>query len=114
MNNYFKIIILIILTLLCLSVSAQKQDIKFKHLSLEDGLSQSTINTIFQDSKGFLWIGTQDGLNKYDGYEFTVYKHAPDNLNSLSNNYKTYSIAQTMDCFFLSGFQIKRYIYDCK
>jgi two-component system sensor histidine kinase ChiS len=86
MNNYFKIILLITLTLLCHTVSAQKQDIKFRHLSLEEGLSQSTINTIFQDSQGFLWIGTQDGLNKYDGYQFTIYRHHPKNPHSLSHN----------------------------
>ena len=59
----------------------------FKHLTLEDGLSQSSINCTTQDTQGFIWIGTQDGLNRYDGFKFTVYKHDPDNAYSLSHNW---------------------------
>jgi signal transduction histidine kinase/ligand-binding sensor domain-containing protein len=61
-------------------------NIKFKHLSVEAGLSHSTVNCILQDSKGFMWFGTDDGLNKYDGYSFTVYKHNPDDPFSISHN----------------------------
>jgi DNA-binding response OmpR family regulator/signal transduction histidine kinase/ligand-binding sensor domain-containing protein/class 3 adenylate cyclase len=84
MNTYFKIIILLILPVFNLTVLAQ--DIKFKHLSIEDGLSQNTVYAILQDSMGFLWFGTQDGLNKYDGYRFTVYRHKPQNSQGLSHN----------------------------
>jgi len=63
------------------------QQIKFSHLSLQDGLSQATIYTILQDHKGFMWFGTRDGLNKYDGYEFTHYRHDPHNPASLSNSF---------------------------
>jgi len=84
MNTYLKIIILLVLPMLNLTVLAQ--DVKFKHLSIEDGLSQNTVYAILQDSMGFLWIGTQDGLNKYDGYRFTVYRHQPQNAQSLSHN----------------------------
>jgi PAS domain S-box-containing protein len=83
MNN-FKIIILLILSIFNLTLLAQ--EIKFKPLSIEDGLSQNTVFAILQDSVGFLWIGTQDGLNKYDGYQFTVYQHKPQNAHSLSHN----------------------------
>ncbi len=62
------------------------QNLKFEHISSADGLSQNTANCILQDSYGFIWIGTEQGLNKYDGYRFTTYKHDPDNPNSLSNN----------------------------
>ncbi|MBK9054325.1 MAG: response regulator [Chloroflexi bacterium] len=61
-------------------------DLKFTHLSLEDGLSQTTINSLLQDSRGFMWFGTQDGLNRYDGYSFVVYRHDPNDLNSLGDN----------------------------
>lgn len=50
------------------------KNIRFEQLSLDDGLSQSVVNVILQDRKGFLWIGTDDGLNRYDGYSFKIYK----------------------------------------
>jgi PAS domain S-box-containing protein len=65
----------------------QPDNIRFKHLSIEQGLSQSYANCIIQDNSGFIWIGTETGLNKYDGYTFTVYESHADNLNSLSNSY---------------------------
>lgn len=63
-------------------------DLKVERISLGEGLSQSSVNTILQDSKhGFMWFGTQDGLNKYDGYSFKVYKYDPLDANSLSDNF---------------------------
>ena len=58
----------------------------FQHYSVDDGLSQNTVMAIMQDSKGFMWFGTWDGLNKFDGYEFTIYKSRPgDHSNILTN-----------------------------
>jgi ligand-binding sensor domain-containing protein/signal transduction histidine kinase/DNA-binding response OmpR family regulator len=62
------------------------QHVKFKHLSINEGLSQNAVFSMIQDHDGFIWIGTEDGLNKYDGYEFTVYKHQTGNKNSLSHS----------------------------
>ncbi|MCP4231730.1 MAG: hypothetical protein GY771_16495, partial [bacterium] len=64
-----------------------KEKITFENIGLEKGLSQISVNTIAQDSNGFMWFGTQDGLNKYDGYDFTVYKHDPLDQNSLSDSH---------------------------
>lgn len=66
---------------------AQNNGIKFDRISLEKGLSQSTVNCILQDRQGFMWFGTQDGLNRYDGYSFTVFKHDPLDSNTLSDNF---------------------------
>ena len=61
--------------------------INFKRITIEDGLSQTTAQYIFQDSKGYMWIGTSDGLNRYDGYEFKVYRYKEGDKKSLSGNY---------------------------
>jgi signal transduction histidine kinase/ligand-binding sensor domain-containing protein/class 3 adenylate cyclase/ActR/RegA family two-component response regulator len=61
--------------------------VKFERLSVEQGLSQNTVQRILQDRKGFLWFATQDGLNRYDGYDFVVYKPDPQNPQSLSENW---------------------------
>ncbi|MEI6291109.1 MAG: two-component regulator propeller domain-containing protein, partial [Chloroflexota bacterium] len=61
--------------------------IRFSVLSLEEGLSQSVVNCILQDRLGFLWLGTQDGLNRYDGYNFKIYKPDPNDPNSISDGW---------------------------
>lgn len=77
----FKAIFISICTLI-----AQEQNIKFFHLDMKDGLSNNEVNTIFKDSKGFLWVGTLNGLNKYDGYRFKVYKSEVGDSATLGGN----------------------------
>jgi serine/threonine protein kinase/ligand-binding sensor domain-containing protein len=79
--------LVLLVLLLCGSAKAQTAEIKFEHISLEQGLSQSNVFSIMQDHQGFMWFGTQDGLNKYDGYGFTVFKHKQQDSTSLSDNY---------------------------
>jgi PAS domain S-box-containing protein len=67
-------------------VWSQDGHIRFRHLTTQQGLSQSEILSSEQDALGFLWFGTADGLNKYDGYNFRVYRHDPDNSSSISDN----------------------------
>src|SRR5690242_11787148 len=64
----------------------QAPDLRFEHIGMEQGLSSNAVFNIIQDSKGFIWIGTPDGLNKYDGYSFIKYKFDPLDSNSLSQN----------------------------
>ncbi|MBD8487364.1 response regulator [Echinicola sp. CAU 1574] len=59
---------------------------KFTHFTSQDGLPQNSILAILQDDMGYLWFGTDDGLARFDGYQFTVYKHQFQNPNSLNNN----------------------------
>ncbi|WP_111706395.1 hybrid sensor histidine kinase/response regulator transcription factor [Lutibacter citreus] len=82
-RNFFFIICTIIFLLLNQSSYAQNS-IRVEHLLTEDGLSQNDLNSIYQDKKGFMWFGTHDGLNKYNGYEFEVFK--PNSNDSLSIN----------------------------
>ena len=85
----FSCIVLCVLQMSYISffASAQKQNVKFEHLPTDAGLSQSNVTCLLQDSRGFMWFGTEDGLNKYDGYKFTVYKNDPLQHGSLSTNY---------------------------
>lgn len=69
-----------------LSLKAMGQQMHFSSLSVNEGLSQSSVYCIFQDSKGFMWLGTGDGLNRYDGRAFRVFKHKHADPFSLSNN----------------------------
>lgn len=66
--------------------SGLPKEIELDYISIGDGLSQGTVNCIHQDRKGFMWFGTDAGLNKYDGKEFTVYTHDPDDPFTLSRN----------------------------
>ena len=56
-------------------------------ITIADGLSNNSVTAIFQDNYGFLWIGTKDGLNRYDGYEFVTYRHNPSQKHSISGNH---------------------------
>lgn len=62
------------------------QSINYEHISSESGLSQNMVYCLFQDQKGFIWIGTKDGLNRYDGYRFVTYRYDPFDSLSISNN----------------------------
>jgi len=59
---------------------------KFKHLTARDGISHHRVNCILQDNRRFMWFGTQEGLNRYDGYQVTVYLHQPGDIYSLYDN----------------------------
>ena len=84
-NQLIKFTVIFILTIPII-LNAQQSILRFEHISLDEGLSQSIVTVIHKDQKGFLWFGTQSGLNKYDGYEFTEYKYNPFDSTSISNN----------------------------
>jgi signal transduction histidine kinase/ligand-binding sensor domain-containing protein/DNA-binding response OmpR family regulator len=66
---------------------AYGQGMQLKRLTTNQGLSQSHVSAILKDSKGFMWFGTEDGLDKYDGYKFTHYKHNQNNKTTIIDNY---------------------------
>lgn len=68
-------------------LAAQTPGVRFSHLTREKGLSQSSVNAIVQDRQGFMWFGTQDGLNRFDGIEFAVSSHSPADSFSITDNY---------------------------
>src|SRR4030095_16406372 len=67
-------------------VSAQQPYLYFEKLNTQNGLSHNKINCIIQDKRGFIWFGTDDGLNRYDGHNFEVFRHEPGNSSSISGN----------------------------
>jgi signal transduction histidine kinase/CheY-like chemotaxis protein/ligand-binding sensor domain-containing protein len=68
---------------------SQPQDLKFAHLGTGTGLSANNVTCILRDKDGFMWFGTRDGLNRYDGYGFDVYRNIPEDSQSLSSNFVT-------------------------
>ena len=81
----------LILPLCCLLIPVtarcQQDNVRFEHLTSEQGLSQNTVLCVFQDRRGFMWFATRDGLNRYDGNTFVVYKNNPSDSASLSSNF---------------------------
>ena len=69
------------------SGSGNARNVQFDRISTDDGLSQAGITSIVQDHKGYMWYGTQEGLNRYDGYEFKVYEHIANDKLSIANDW---------------------------
>lgn len=78
---------LILFSSLFIWVVTYSQELKFSHLTVKEGLSNNAITCFLQDSRGFMWIGTIDGLNKYNGYSFEIYRYQAKNKFSLQSNY---------------------------
>jgi ligand-binding sensor domain-containing protein len=86
-NRYSSEIFFIFLLLTSiLSVNAQPKNVRFQHLTINDGLSDIWVHSIIQDKYGFIWMGTDDGLNRYDGYAFRVFKNNHRDSNSISSS----------------------------
>ena len=75
-------------------ISALPGNIVFENIDYSHGLSQNTVHSIMKDSKGFMWFGTQDGLNRYDGYNFEIFRHKPFDEKSIGNS----SINEIVEC----------------
>ncbi|TRX57378.1 EAL domain-containing protein [Thalassomonas sp. M1454] len=86
--NFLKFLLALCITSISLPSFAvdSQAPLKFQQFSTEQGLSQASVYSITQDQEGFIWIATQDGLNRYDGYEFIQYRNNLNNPNSLPNN----------------------------
>ena len=94
MNHTFAILLLCILSLFPVSVFSQER-IDFNFIGGGEGLSENVVNDIVQDTNGFIWLATNDGLNRYDGYTMTHFRYDPGNPKSLSSN--------VLECLMLSS-----------
>jgi ligand-binding sensor domain-containing protein/signal transduction histidine kinase len=81
-----RISIWLFLTGSCWKSHAQAEKLRFEHITVDKGIANNTVIDLFQDSKGYLWICTWNGLNKYDGYNFTTYQFDPDDTSSIGGN----------------------------
>src|SRR4051812_25156877 len=86
MNNKTLILVSFCTIGLLYLAAAQEKDIKFTALTTKDGLSSNTVNAIIKDHYGLVWFGTEDGLDKFDGTNFTIYRHRPGDSTSLQAN----------------------------
>jgi two-component system sensor histidine kinase/response regulator hybrid len=88
MKNTFCVLACFFITIFCQAQSVEEH-YYFKNLSIRNGLLQNTVNAILQDRKGFMWLGTKDGLNRYDGLSFRKFKHDAANPRSIGNSFIT-------------------------
>jgi signal transduction histidine kinase/ligand-binding sensor domain-containing protein/DNA-binding response OmpR family regulator len=79
----------LIISIFSFNSYAQNGSLRFLHVGTSEGLSQINVNCIFQDSRGFMWIATRNGLNRYDGYHFITFRNDPTDSTSISNNMVT-------------------------
>jgi len=95
-------LLFVILSLIIISSSYGQRNYLFENISVPEGLSNSTVNYIFQDSNGFLWISTADGLNRYDGNSIKVFKNDPNDSTTIPSN-DCSAIAEDEDGFIWIG-----------
>ncbi len=88
MKSYILPVIVLSLLLYFLSSTAlwAHPPPKFRHLTTAEGLPSNSINALFEDKAGFVWIGTDAGLARYDGKNIQIFQHQPDNKNSIADN----------------------------
>ncbi|GAA3554340.1 ligand-binding sensor domain-containing protein [Snuella lapsa] len=92
----FKKQIILIFGYLCTSFILSSQDYKFRHITTVDGLSHNEVRKIVKDTEGYLWFGTQNGLNRFDGYRFEVFKHTPKDSTTIVGD-KIYALSTSKD-----------------
>jgi len=108
-------ILFLILTIPCFTLFGQvEEELWFRNLTIDNGLSHNIATIITQDSMGFYWIGTQEGLNRYDGYEIKVYSYNPGDTLSISGNYVDHVYTDRMGRLWLGirDFGLEQYDYN--
>lgn len=87
---FFRLVVFFIFSFLSLPqlvVAQLEPDSRINHYSIRDGLSQNVVNSITQDKQGLMWFATEDGLSRFDGYSFKIFKYDPDNGTGLADNF---------------------------
>lgn len=94
--RYLKLILSTLFIFFTFCIYADNSNYLFRHYQVENGLSDNMVTGCVQDKNGYIWIGTRDGLNRFDGYTFKVFRNDPDESESLGSNWVTY-LATDMD-----------------
>lgn len=113
-NSGHQVILMLCITIIfTFKTSGQQTDIFFQYFTTDQGLSQNLVDCILKDDQGFIWFGTWNGLNRFDGYQFEVYKYNQQDSNSISSNF-IYSIAQDHfgNLWVGTGMGLNVYIYE--
>ncbi len=101
-RNLSQLLFVILSLVLASSSYGQQRNYLFENISVPEGLSNSNVNYMFQDSNGFLWISTADGLNRYDGNSIKIFKNDPNDSTTIPTN-DCYAIAEDADGFIWVG-----------
>ncbi len=101
----------VLILILILTAPVQSINMTFRKYEVNDGLSENTIQCIIQDNRGFMWFGTNDGLNRFDGNEFKIFKHEINNNKSIGNNF-VISLFQDIDNKIWVGTDNQLFIFD--
>lgn len=109
MKNVISIFVSFIISVVCCA-QATGEHYYFKNLSIQNGLSQNTVNAILQDRKGFMWFGTKDGLNRYDGLSFRKFEYDESKKRSIGNNFIT-ALYEDLEGNIWVGTDVGLYIY---
>lgn len=96
---------------LCVVPLQASQEIKFRYIKTENGLASNTVNCVFQDSRGYMWFGTGDGLTRYDSSEFTTYRSDSNDPESIGSN-TIYSLYEDKEGTLWIGTDIGLYCYN--
>ena len=112
MNLTMNRVLNLFITLLSCAVLTAQTHYKFRHYSVRDGLSQNTVTSIIQDKQGFMWFGTWDGLNKFDGQQFTTYKSHPGDASQMSTNRIDYIYQDRLDYIWFQTYDGRLHRFD--
>ncbi len=111
--SFKRVYILFFLTIIfALGSYSQVSEYKFRSFSIKEGLSQSTVQSIYQDEKGFMWFGTDDGINRFDGRGFVVLKYLKDGKTHAIRGKITGIDGDGKGALFIANYGVGLYIYD--
>jgi ligand-binding sensor domain-containing protein/signal transduction histidine kinase/DNA-binding response OmpR family regulator len=110
MKKLFKTLTILILAVF-ISIKISATGFQFKKYQVDNGLSQNTVRVILQDKNGFIWFGTQDGLNRFDGREYRIFRNDPANKNTIGNNF-IYTLYEDDHGKIWVGTDSRLYIFD--